>query len=1202
MSPRVMRLVVVLVLLVSAALLWQGTLAQDPPTQTPIPTLPPAPTDTPTPIPTDTPVPTATATAVPPTPVPPTSTSLPPTATSTPVPPTATASPTPTAKAVQALATCWAPFEDGFESGSMANWTSSDGISVQQAQVFSGANAALAQSAGLPSYARKTLACEQSSIYYRVRFQLNSKDGTTLYLIKMRTTANASIGGIFITENGRLAYRNDNAAAPHTDPTTIIVSTGVWHEVELHASVNGGSGQIEVWYDGQPVSALTKADNLGAAAVGRVQLGDNNSGRNFSVVFDDVCVDTSLCPMITTPPPAATNTPIPPTATSTPTPTNTAIPTLPPTSTNTAIPPTATSTSTQTQVASSTPTSTPTASSTPTVTSTATATLPAPTSSSTSTPSGPPPPCWSPIFEDFESGSLAQWPGSGLTIQQTDVDTGSWAVSAVSTAGTASYGRRAFSCDQMSAYMRVRFKIISKDATSFYPLKFRTGIANASIGGVFVNGQGRLSYRSDAGNLTATSTTTVSTGVWHTLEAHFDVANQVVEVWYDGAAVPGLVLTGQNLGSVAIGRAQLGENSPAHNFDVRFDNVCVDLARCPAVGTPIPPTITPIPTQTFTPIPNTPTPPPTITPTTITPTSTPSCWSPFFDGFETGNMSRWTFVSGLTAQQTDVDAGNWAASGTSTAGTAAYARRVLTCDQNSVYYRLRFKLISKDATSFYPLKFRTGADVSIGGVFVDSQGLLSYRSDAGNITKNSTTIVTSGVWHTLEAHFAVTNQVVEVWYDGAAVAGLTLTGQNLGTVAIGRAQLGENSTAHNFNVRFDTICVDVARCPASNPTPTPTPTLPPGDAVIVAAGDIACSDTSGGAACKEMQTSDAALEQNPSAVLLLGDNQYECGKFEDYMDRYDPSWGRMKGATHPSIGNHEYSSHPSSSDTCYQAPAGAPGTWQYFGAAANPLNPNCTLWCQGYYSFDVGSWHVIAINSNCSFVPGGCGANSAQEQWLRQDLAAHTNSCTLAYWHHPLYSSGQWGNNTSMKPIFQALYDYGAEIVLVGHDHNYEQFAPQDAIGNLDTAFGIREFVVGTGGRNFGPAGTPKSNSEIFNRTSFGVLKLSTHGNSYEWQFIPAAGYSPIPGASGSATCHGPKIASANPLGGATTGSPNQETPGSTIGIATRLLLTLAIILVAIALTIANVSRRVSLVPARRASSPDVSTARGSPNYRNRYD
>ena len=263
---------------------------------------------------------------------------------------------------------------------------------------------------------------------------------------------------------------------------------------------------------------------------------------------------------------------------------------------------------------------------------------------------------------------------------------------------------------------------------------------------------------------------------------------------------------------------------------------------------------------------------------------------------------------------------------------------------------------------------------------------------------------------------------------------------------------------------------------------------------VVAVGDIACdpadANYNGGAgtatACRMRATSDLALALDPDAVLLLGDNQYENGALAKYQASYDPSWGRLKAITYPVPGNHEYLT------------AGAAGYYAYFGAAA--ADP-----AQGWYSFDLGGWHIVALNSNCAGV-GGCGPDSPQGQWLAADLAAHPGVCTLAYWHHPRFSSGPHGDDATSAPFWDALYAAGADLVLVGHDHGYERFAPQTPAGAADPGRGIRQFVVGTGGKNLTGVVAVKANSEVRRYDTFGVLELTLHPNGYEWSFAPAGG------------------------------------------------------------------------------------------------
>jgi len=265
------------------------------------------------------------------------------------------------------------------------------------------------------------------------------------------------------------------------------------------------------------------------------------------------------------------------------------------------------------------------------------------------------------------------------------------------------------------------------------------------------------------------------------------------------------------------------------------------------------------------------------------------------------------------------------------------------------------------------------------------------------------------------------------------------------------------------------------------------------EAVLIGAGDIAdCSDLAGAEATAKL------LEANPGTVMALGDLAYPNGTPDDFKC-YHKTWGRVKDRTRPAVGNHEFHS------------TGASYYFQYFGSAAG--DPKT-----GYYSYDLGAWHIVVLNSECQQV-GGCEAGSSQEKWLRADLAAHPVGCTLAYFHKPRFSSGlNHGNDPEVGAFWQALYDYNAELILNGHDHDYERFAPQDPGGNADPKRGIREFVVGTGGKNHREFGIRKSNSEVRNNRAFGVLKLTLKTTGYDWKFIPEAGKTFTD--SGSGSCH----------------------------------------------------------------------------------
>ena len=269
--------------------------------------------------------------------------------------------------------------------------------------------------------------------------------------------------------------------------------------------------------------------------------------------------------------------------------------------------------------------------------------------------------------------------------------------------------------------------------------------------------------------------------------------------------------------------------------------------------------------------------------------------------------------------------------------------------------------------------------------------------------------------------------------------------------------------------------------------PEPPPPPPPAPVVFVGAGDIADGRPEGLATA-------ALLDSIPGTIFTTGDNAYPDGTPADYARNYVPTWGRHKARTRPSPGNHDY--HV----------AGAPGYFGYFGGNAGPAG-------RGYYSYDLGEWHIISLNSEVDMKAG-----SPQEQWLRADLAAHPTDCTLAYMHTPRFSSGDHGSSRAPEALWQALYEAGAEVVLVGHDHNYQRFAPQTPAGVADPQRGIREFVVGTGGSELYSFTTPIANTEAYSVTTHGVLKLTLGSGTYSWEFIPIAGQTYRD--SGTGTCH----------------------------------------------------------------------------------
>ena len=270
------------------------------------------------------------------------------------------------------------------------------------------------------------------------------------------------------------------------------------------------------------------------------------------------------------------------------------------------------------------------------------------------------------------------------------------------------------------------------------------------------------------------------------------------------------------------------------------------------------------------------------------------------------------------------------------------------------------------------------------------------------------------------------------------------------------------------------------------------------DVTLVGAGDIA---RCGPEKLVNAQATATLLDSIPGQVFALGDVTYSNGRESEYFQCYDVTWGRHRARTIPVLGSHDIIV-PSSY-----------GYFNYFGPVAGDQS-------KGYYSFNYGAWHIIVLNSQCSgFIP--CSSTSPQAQWLKADLTANppTKSCTLALWHVPLYSSTSSSATTSVQPLWQILFNAGADLIVNGGAHNYERFAPQDPNGILNTTNGIVEIVVGTGGESHASFDTTTAaNSIVRNSTTYGVLQLTLHATSYSWQFVPVAGQTFTD--SGTQTCH----------------------------------------------------------------------------------
>ena len=277
--------------------------------------------------------------------------------------------------------------------------------------------------------------------------------------------------------------------------------------------------------------------------------------------------------------------------------------------------------------------------------------------------------------------------------------------------------------------------------------------------------------------------------------------------------------------------------------------------------------------------------------------------------------------------------------------------------------------------------------------------------------------------------------------------------------------------------------------PSPTPTtPSPTPTPPP--PVVLAAGDIASCSQDG------HRKTAVILDEFPEAIVAtLGDNAYNSGSARQFAC-YDETWGRAKERTRPTLGGHDYKT------------PNASGYFDYFGDVLEPFGETATDPDRGYYSYNLSGWHVVVLNSICQEVTGGCETDSEQAEWLREDLAANAGDCTVAMIHHPRFSSGRKGEEAAVEPLWDVLYEHGVELALSGDNHAYERLAPTTPTGELDPEAGIRQFVVGTGGRShyLFTEGPIQPHSESRNDDTFGVLKLTLHPDRYEWDFLPEEG------------------------------------------------------------------------------------------------
>lgn len=404
--------------------------------------------------------------------------------------------------------------------------------------------------------------------------------------------------------------------------------------------------------------------------------------------------------------------------------------------------------------------------------------------------------------------------------------------------------------------------------------------------------------------------------------------------------------------------------------------------------------------------------------------------------------------------------------------------------------------ITFTGTVFVEVRASANSNYAVGGVsenveFTDDEyELLAEpnwnRTTVENINPSVSIGLMSGSTYNLgnTVYFTGTAKDVE---EGDISSNLVWSSNIDGPLGIGAA-----FTRSDLSAGVHDITASVTDGEGSSGSGTVTITIFEDAPILVGAGDIADAGNMDEATAK-------LLEEIPGTVFTTGDSVYPNGTTEEFQTYYDPTWGRHKSRTRPVPGNHDYGT------------PNAASYYTYFGSAAGDAD-------KGYYSYNVGDWHIIALNTQCSEI-GGCGENSPQGKWLQDDLAANQHVCTLAYFHYGLYSSSN--PSSSAQYFWDLLYQAGADVVLNGHAHNYERFAPQDPHANLDPDRGIRQFEVGTGGADLHliPE-TTAPNSEISDDATYGVLKLTLNSTSYDWEFIPVEGMTFTD--SGSANCVSP--------------------------------------------------------------------------------
>jgi chitodextrinase len=661
--------------------------------------------------------------------------------------------------------------------------------------------------------------------------------------------------------------------------------------------------------------------------------------------------------------------------------------------------------------------------------------------------------------DDFETGDLQNWTAQvGMVVQQNVVFSGLWAARGTGTESKA-FAYKQLTDPQVEISFRALVNVISF-ASSVTLLRVRTA-TGSSILSLGIDRQGKLYTQNNMTKAKTKSAAVLSAGVWHAVELHVIVAgtSSLVEVSIDGSLISDLHKI-DSLGTTPIGRVQIGVNTTGQTFDIAFDDVLVDV---PTLDT------------------ESPSAPTNLRATLVESGSVALAWDPATD-----NVGVYRY----TVYRSGPD-------GSVTVGTTAETSFIdATVSPETAY---TYSVDAFDAAGNH-------SDLSNSIVVETTLDSEAPTQPTGLTASSVTASLVSLVWDRAIDNVGVAGYTVErSGPDGSATMGTT-----------DEHTIADTSVAAGTTYTYTVVAIDWAGNASVPSSLVVTTSGASADPVIAAAGDIACDPAASGFngglgradRCRQKYTSDLLVGVGLSAVLILGDNQFYCGGYQAFQQAFDPSWGRVKPIIHPVVGNHEYSNEAGGTDC--DATKQALGYFGYFGAAAG--DPP-----QGYYSFDLGAWHLIALNSMCGRIPGGCTAGSPEETWLRADLVAHPATCTLAYWHHPRWSSGAThGSSTNSDAFWWTLYEAGVDVVLNGHEHNYERFAPQTPDGVADPN-GIREFIVGTGGKGLNSFGTPLANSEVRLSDAFGVLKLTLHPDGYDWAFVSETGQVLD---SGSGLCH----------------------------------------------------------------------------------